>query len=218
LEVDDDYGLLVADDNSTVSSSSPFELNEDTLASLPGEGRIVHHSVEQRVHVELMMMLERAEAPDYLFQGIIEWASKASMLNYNFRPRLTTRNSVLNDLQRHFGLSGLRPSVVPVKLESVAELSHVVHFDFAKQVLSLLTDMSLMQPDNLVLNEANVQADGSLDVSPWYLPYEGTGKPVDEVLSGRWYRDTVALHKRNNIFTCPIIMYVDKTFIDPMRS
>ena len=60
--------------------------------------------VDQFVHVKLLNLLDNAEAPDYMFKSIIEWASQAKMLNYNFCPRLTTRSAVLNDLQKHFNM------------------------------------------------------------------------------------------------------------------
>ena len=159
------------------------------------------------------------EAPDYLFKEVIDWASHAKALNYNFCPTHSTCASVINDLKIHFNMDNLKPIISEVKLEAVIDRVSVVSFDFLEQLTALLTDTSLMHPDNLVLNPAITKDDGSVDYSPWFLSYECPEKVLDEVLSGRWFRDTVALLAKNpNDFICPLILYIDKTFIDPMRS
>jgi hypothetical protein len=119
----------------------------------------------------------------------------------------------------HFNLNRLHPTISTVKLESIDEKVPIVSFDFRSQLTLLLTDTSVMQSDNLVLNEAVTNADGSTDFSPWFRPYVSSCGILDEVMLGSWYRDTVDEKvKRRNDYVCPLILYVDKTFIDPMRS
>jgi len=196
-----------------------FELSTDMLKQIPGEMRVVQHSAEQKVHVELLQLLEQAEAPDYLFKEVIDWASRAQASNYNFTPRLLTRNSVLSDLRQHFRMHNVRPEVSKVKLESVHVPLPIVSFDFKKQLLSLLTNTNLMQPENLVINEAILLPDGTIDAAPWFCQYQPSNGKLDEVLSGSWYSTTCEqLQVAPDIFVCPLIFYVDKTFIDPMRS
>ena len=58
-----------------------------------------------------------------------------------------------------------------------------------------------MQPQNLVINKATYYDDGNtmLDASPWFEPFESHG--IDEVLSGRWYKNTVDSMVGENILS-----------------
>ena len=217
---DEDDPMEIADDSEELAMDGPFELTKEYLDKIPGETSTVPHTIEQRVHTELLFLLAKAEAPDYLFQDIIDWAANASALNYNFRPKVSTRQAVLNDLEDHFNTEDSRPKVSELKLEGVTELIPIVHFNFRKTILSLLTNPKLMQPKNLVINSSTTKADGSIDVSPWFQPYVApAGSCIDDVLSGSWYRDTVQKYRNvPKLFLCPLIFYVDTTFIDPMKS
>ena len=209
-----------ANDTSTQQDHVPFELTQATLKSLLCETHVVAHSAEQRVNVELLHLLEKAEAPDYLFKDIIDWAARAKSRSYNFATQMTSRNAVLNDLREHFNMNNLRPTISELKLEAIQARVPIVSFDFQTMLVSLLTNTTLMQPENLVLNNAHFRSDGTIsDVTPWFSPYLAPpDSKIDEVLSGQWYKNTVAGIDYPNCFTCPIIFYVDKTFIDPMRS
>ena len=210
---DDDTGSVASHQN------LPFELMDEHRSAIPGETHSVIHSVEQRVHVELLHLLSKAECPDYLFKEIIDWSARAQSMRYNFCPRISSRQAVLSDLQQHFNTQNLRPSIKQLKLESISVPVPIVFFDLKKKIISFLTDTKLMQPENLVINDAVIKPDGSIDVSPWFEPYTApVGSKVFEVLSGRWYKDTVANTEGNNLFICPLILYVDKTFIDPNKS
>jgi hypothetical protein len=72
-----------------------------------------------------------------------------------------------------------------------------------------------------VINEALTNPDGTVaDISPCYEPYKAKNNVLDEVLSGSWYKDTAEkLYSLDrNVFVCPIILYVDKTHIDPRAA
>jgi hypothetical protein len=205
----------------TTNNNVAFELSEGVRASIPGEIEVVNHSVEQRVHVELLQLLDKVGAPDYMFSEIIDWASRAKSQNYTFCPVLTSRAAVLNDLKQHFNMQDLKPSVRELKLESIAKMVPVVSFEFKSQLVSLLTDLSVMQPENLVINDAITNPDDTIaDVSPCFLPYKTENNVLDEVLEGSWYESTATklYSSDSNIFVCPVILYVDKTFIDPKAS
>jgi hypothetical protein len=80
-------------------------------------------------------------------------------------------------------------------------------------------DTSLMQPENLVLNPVDKASDEGSKYHPWFMPYLlQDGENINKVLSAQWYQDTVTLENNPEVFICPLILYVDKTFIDPMRS
>jgi len=212
--------MMEVDDHG--DDTMPFELTLDELDSIMGETDTVAHSLEQKVHIDLLHILQKAEAPDYLFQHIVEWASRSKAQGYNFSPSLITRNSVLKDYQNHFNFQELRPTISELKLESVDEMVPIVSFDFHKLLVSILTQVPLMQPDNLVINPSHEFEDGTVDVMPWFQPFNPTDTSLDEVLSGKWYKETIekfqASAPNSKIFVCPLIFYVDKTFIDPMKS
>ena len=182
--------------------------------------RWMRFTILQHVHVELLHLLEKVEAPDYLFKVIIDWGLHAQAMNYSFTPWPSSRHANLKDLQDPFNMHNLCPTISELKLESVdARVPMVVFYFKTLLVLLLLTDSSVMPPENLVLNKPVTRLDGSLDVTPWFLPFKSDGMKVDEVLSGKWFSDTVSSARDPpNCFYCPLIMYVDKTFIDPMRS
>jgi len=217
---DDDNGNIHDDDNNDEQGNNniPFELTEENLQDIPGETDVITHFVEQRVHVELLQLLEKAEAPDYLFKDILEWSSRAKALKYDFTPSHTTRKAVLSDLQKHLNMQSLRPDLSQLTLESVDEEVPIVTFNFKAMLISLLTDTKLMQPENLVINDDTEDEDGEIDVSPWFAPYESPDGLLDEVLSGSWYKDTISSIDDPDCFVCPLILYIDKTFIDPIKS
>jgi hypothetical protein len=220
MEHNEHDDTVVAPSDQANSVSVPFLLTKDDLRLIPGGNCAITHSTEQRVHVELLQLLLKAEAPDYLFKDIIDWASRAKASNYNFNPILSTRSAVLSDLKKHFNLQNLRPKITELKLESINEQVPIVSFDLKSSFLSLLTNTDLMQPENLVINDAIQLPDGSFDYSPWFHTYlPGADEKIHEVLSGRWYQKTVeSLKDVPNLFLCPLILYVDSTFIDPGKS
>jgi len=164
----------------------PFELTPSQLEEIPCETDVVHHSIDQRIHVELLHLLEKVEAPDYLFKEIINWRSHAKAMNYTFTPGLSSCCAIMKDLQDHFNMQNLCPTILELKLESMDARGPIVSFNFKMLLVSLLTDSSLVQPKNLVLNKPITHPDGSLDVTPWFLPFKSEGTKVDEVLSGKW--------------------------------
>ena len=88
-----------------------------------------------------MHMLDRAGASDHLFNNVINWAKKANQMKYSFSTHhLSTRKSATKDLMDHYDMHCFRPSVEPIKLESINELVPVVYFDFISQLFSLLND------------------------------------------------------------------------------
>jgi hypothetical protein len=179
----------------------------------------INFSVEQRVHIKLLTILDKIEAPDYVFQSILQWATEAKCLNYSFSPRHTTRSAVIQELCQHVQMKSANPIVSQIQLKHVNNPLSIVSFDFKHQLCSLLNDPTLMTPDNLCINPAITLPNGQQDVSPWFMPYKTHNNMLnEEVLSGSWYQNTCQKYNQPDQFVCPLILYVDKTFIDPMRS
>jgi hypothetical protein len=98
-EEDQGFPSLDLDQDSRTSSNEIMQLTPSALDNIPGEIEVVSHTVEQRVHTELLQLLDSVEAPDYMFQKIIEWASRAKSERYNFCPRHSSQSSVIDDLK-----------------------------------------------------------------------------------------------------------------------
>ena len=215
------------DTNSTTSDTDKcqnlfFQVtssHHEENTGLPKQVILPNAFVDQCLHVKLLHLLDKDEAPDYLFKAIIQWASSAKELNYNFSPRFTTGSAVLTGLQNHFNMKNQCPIVKLLKLESISPAILIVSFDVKLQLFSLLNNTTLMQSENLVINTQYLAA-GQNDYPPWFPPYRPVDKNVDEVLSGMWYKTTAEklLIEDPKAFLCPLILYVDKIFIDPMRS
>jgi hypothetical protein len=194
----------------------PMLLSDQQRLQIAGEMQCVSHTTAQRVQADLLQILDKAEAPDYLFQHINEWASKAQAHDYNFRPSIVSKQAVIKDLEQHLNLQACRPTVSHVKLEAVHAPMPIVSFGFRHALTALITNSKLMQPNNMVLNSPVRNAAGEIvDASPWFLPFAGTAdQPLDEILSGSWYKDTVESQGGPNTLIYPLIVYVDTTFID----
>jgi hypothetical protein len=190
-------------------------------------------TIEQEVHIKLIEILDKIEAPDYAFKEILDWAAYAKSINYTFAPKLTTRASVIKNLYQHFDMEHMKPTVSEIQLDHITQPVPIVSFNFQHQLYSLLCDTSLMQPDNLVINttkptetspsEAPAAAfpknDDLQQVLGWFSHYRPhCDDQVDEVLSGDWYQTTSDQYKHPDDFVCPLIFYIDKTFVDPMKS
>ena len=105
--------------------------------------------------------------------------------------------------------------VKSVKLESTSPAIPIVSFDFKTQLFSLSNNTSLMQSENLMIITQYLAA-GHHDYPPWFPPYRPIVKNIDEVLSGMWYKTSAGklLIEDPKAFLCPLILYVDNTFID----
>ena len=72
-----------------------------------------------------------------------------------------------------------------------------------------------MQPNNLQINLPN---DGG--TKTLFKHFDSTCHKSNVIMSGSWYTETAEMYQTESrrTFVCPIILYVDKTFIDPMKS
>ena len=99
---------VMSDDDDVTIPDEPFKLcphphldfSYDEVKGSKSTPFLVSHTVEQKTHVELLHILDKAECPDYLFKDIIDWAFTAKQNGYNFSPCVSTRAAVLKDLRR----------------------------------------------------------------------------------------------------------------------
>jgi hypothetical protein len=186
----------------------------------------LHSAVEQKVHVELLHMLQVAEAPDYLFQQIIQWGNKAHSLQYDFQPRQSTKKSAIKALTKYFHSHAplVKPSNINTTFENISTPVPVIKFEFLAQLQALLNDPTIMNIDNLIVNHStNNNNSQEEDHNMLFQPYQPKTaiqqNQQHEILASRWYQNTVAKYQHDkDAFILPLILYCDKTFIDPFRS
>jgi hypothetical protein len=129
---------------------------------------------EHTCTVELLKLLEYTQCPDYMLQKVLQWAYNAKLEDFDFNPIATTRKA----------------NVQPMDVQSFGALTrptppHVVCFDFAPALLSILQDEVLMSANNLVINES--------DPLSMLIPDDGR---LGEAHTGSRYRDLYEeLHK-----------------------
>ena len=79
----------------------------------------------------------------------MQWAANANTKGYQFKQNYTTREAVLNHLFAEYNMKGVISRLQPAILEDATQLE-VVAFDFKQMVLSILSDLELMQEKNFV--------------------------------------------------------------------
>jgi len=101
--------------------------------------------------VRLLSMLEKAKAPTYLFDQIVDWASDASLDKiFNVADKIPKRDNLLDRLRERHGFSGYVPVETVHKLPFSQSKVKMTTFDFEGALYSLLTDRSLMRRENLL--------------------------------------------------------------------
>ena len=158
----------------------------------------------RRVEVTLLKILMELEAPLWAFKDVMDWARDAAQSGYKFTPHQDSYRAQLETISRWVGMAHLKPKVVSVPLPGArpTDTIPVTTFDFVSQFHSLLSDKTLNQPCNLVIN--------SDDPFTRYIPPDGR---LGESLSGTWYADAWE-HMTTSTdcdFMIPIILYIDKT-------
>ena len=162
------------------------------------------HSVSLQVETALLNLIRESGAPLWLYKRVLEWASNAHKMGYQFTPERTTYQAQIKFLENSLNLSCLRPRHTVLMLEGHDHPITCVNFDFKAQFESLIQDEQLNQKENLVVNPRN-----------HHYPYYPPDGLLDEVLSGSWYH-----HATNTLvsnpeeeFCCPIILSTDKTHV-----
>lgn len=166
------------------------------------------YTTDQKWTVSLLKILDHANAPDYAFGEVLEWARGACADNYSFKPVGGLSRSKNVDALINSVVNGdkLLPFVRRVELDH-GPPSDVICFDFVPQLLSLLQNRSIMTAENLVI-------DINEPLKPYY---ELKGSNVlGEALSGSVYCDAykrlITDPTRNQLFV-PIIQWIDRTSV-----
>jgi len=154
--------------------------------------------------VKLLKLLHDIGAPNYSFQSFMEWGRNCLKDEYNFQPCPQRYESQIRNLTELVGMTGCRPSKVPVCLYPDNLMLDVVVFPFATMLSSLLNCPILNKLENLVVNPDDR-----------FGRYKSPNGKLDEVNSGQWYQDTYDqnINDPSKEFLAPIIFTMDKTVI-----
>ena len=185
---------------------------DDVSVESPPDPRVIHIPdnddetgisllPEMEVYVNLLHLMEQMECPLNAFEKIINWArtsqarSDFDFCNPHLHANTSNRRKFMKKLVSHTGIAHYQcnPPISVPQLGSKNEPNYavdVVTFDFESMLNSLLTDPSFTNPENLVMNPDNP-----------FGKYKSPGNQLDEIHSGRWYRDACiqSLYHRSRI-------------------
>jgi hypothetical protein len=166
----------------------------------------VAHSLEDKVNLELIQLLDSMHCPDEGMNRVLKWANKAKQLGFDFQPKITTRKAQIEHFYSTFDLHRFKPKIKTVRMLTASidlpDEIDVVYFDFADMLISMFEDPVVMASENLLVNQEDFRK-----------PYEGP-KRIGEGITALWYKATCAqLRKSEKDFVVPIKMFTDKTHI-----
>jgi hypothetical protein len=214
-----------ADDSSTGSRSSTgssdaklpavvYQTRNEELSLLKGRYdtsrnryAIVGNEGFYKANVELLNMLQTANAPIYLFDSIMQWTKKnycEHQIDFMYQP-IQSRAFVLKQIKTQFDLHNLEPQTKKVTLPGSGTTVNLVFHSFKYSLYSLLNDQDLMHPDNLLVTESTI--DNGVNPHPRVIGDIDTGSVYIQA------SQTVFAHGTSNVL-CPIIFFIDRTHTD----
>ena len=189
-------------DKSASTSSDATWSSTSSNALFIGQSKIrlntFHLSSRYKTYIELATILSSINAPGHVYKSICNWAQKASEEDLQNPIQYRT-------LVTHLGkMSGLyetlpKTSILPLPSGNAIKITK---FGFAAQLLSLLNDEDLMSPENLIFGD---------DI---FKRFPTPTESVNDVHESMWYsRTQQELCKLSTDVLCPLIIYIDKTFV-----
>lgn len=216
LDVETNFSALqdftsIPDDNQDTDTNNRDD--PDALLDVKRQAVIRWKSQEKEhltkadfAYIELYDILKESGVPIGLFDKVRKWGSKNSHILGNCHH--LGRESFLKSLRKkvygvEYGPLSLQPVTKKILLESGEQVS-VTTFSFISSLVSMLTNKELMAPENLLLDKDD----------PFSLPPQDCD--LDDVNSGRWYRDSwnkLCTNKERDVLL-NIIAFIDETVID----
>ncbi len=165
------------------------------------------YTTDQKWTVSLLKILDHANAPDYTFGEVLEWARSASANSYSYNPvgglsRSKNVDALINSVRNE---KKLLPFVRRIDIDHGSP-SDVICFDFVAQLLSLLQNPSIMTAKNL-----------AIDINDPLKPYFELehSNVLGKALSGSVYRkvyNRLITDPEKQLFV-PIIQWIDCTSV-----
>ena len=157
-----------------------------------------YYSSREKCYLELAQILQSMNMPSRAYKEIIQWAQRSKPKDL-INP--IGRKTLIKQFAEKQGLSGIFPHTELMSLPS-GNIVKVTKFDFASQLMSLLTENVLMQEQNFILG-------GDLFKKAEPVDFRG------DIDTGEWFINTQKeLCKQPNDILCPLILYIDKTHVN----
>ena len=205
LSIDQSFAKTFHEDDGDFESKILLHQSQEHAQELKNTVTTLHSLAE----VDLLKILSDLNCHNIAYDRILSWASFWNSRKITFQNTPShiyhNRDIVLKKLSKKHDMEKMQPNLSKIDVHGTEY--HVTTFDFQQQVLSLLRDEDLMQPNNLVL-----ESDCSIK----------SGSPcekISEINHSDWYLSTY-LHynkiygKDNNRFICGVIFAIDKTHTD----
>jgi len=152
--------------------------------------------------LELHRILDKANCPKYLFDKIFEWGHT----NDIHKTGKMSRKQLINSMKKKMQIPDIYPKRVVVAVDE-DHFEVTTKFDFKSNLYSLLTDLELMRPENLLFGDKPLEP-------PVFEPGDDT--PLDDIDSCEWYYETYKKMVKDPRLQmlCPIIIFEDETYQD----
>ena len=189
-------------DKSASTSSDTTWSSTSSNALFIGQSKIhlntFHLSSRYKTYIELATILSSINAPGHVYKSIYNWAQKASEEDLQNPIQYKT---LVTQLGKMSGLYETLPKTSILPLPSGNAIK-ITKFGFSAQLLSLLNDEDLMSPENLIFGD---------DI---FKRFPTPTESVNDIHESMWYSRTQQdLCKRSTDVLCPLIIYIDKTFV-----
>ena len=162
-------------------------------------------SPREKTFLYLASILTKANAPHYVYNEIIRWAQS---LKENDLDRVILYDTLVERMAERYNLQNMFPSTDTLHLPS-GNMVLVTKFSFTEQLYSMLTDQSLMNPENLIYGNDMFRRETEMSEDHVY----------GDINTGSWFIETqrtVCLEQMDVLV--PIIIYIDKTFVKSKSS
>ena len=128
-----------------MSTSSRHMLNTEMAQLKTAEQTFIcllQYDIEHRSIVDLLVLLESCQSPDYLLERVLHWANAAHRNGFDFAPKAYTREANIQWMYKTLANShNALPQLIRIDLDDKGQTSSsqdIVCFDFATALLSLL--------------------------------------------------------------------------------
>ena len=96
----DDHIIVDWEDTDELDESNSANNDSTNTNSATASTHSVSHTTALYHETKLLQILDRAQAPHYLFQEIMQWSQQAQLKHYTFMPECKTRVAQINHLKK----------------------------------------------------------------------------------------------------------------------
>jgi hypothetical protein len=215
-EAEEDPEFLINESNHLTDSQTQIDLSfvnsnlkqQFNVHLKSGYDIMIESNKLMQSQIDLLVILKQAKAPLYLFDQIWKWTQQSAN-SYNIDFSLVenvSRVKCLKTLKDSFNIHGLEPRKKSIILKGSNKPIDLIIHDFEHSLYSLLSDETLMHPDNLLIsinNDSNSQTKSKKPI-------------INDIDTGSVYQqaNNLYINAANNELLCPIIFFIDKTHTD----